>query len=122
MPYGDNATVQKTVFGATDSTEDSRSTNARTVATYYINSQLGLLSDLTNPDNETNNCANLLAAGIVASDPKDIQNNVYWIMGEKILENLKSRSTIKDNLGGASDSFMVEGFHRNLDYSWLTSY
>lgn len=110
MPYGDDDTVQKLVFGAVDNNEDTRTTNARTQATYFMNSKLGLIEDISSPDDETNNCCNFLAAGIVGSSPESVTDNINWKIGLSILESLKTRSSVKDNGSGANDGVLIERF------------
>lgn len=98
--YGDDDTVQKLVFGAVDNNEDTRTTNARTQATYFINAKLGLLEDLASPDDEVNNCCNFLAAGIVGSSPENVADNINWKIGVDILKSITNRSTVeKPNTG-----------------------
>lgn len=108
--YGDDDTVQKLVFGAVDNNEDTRTTNARTTATYFMNSELGLVDDISSPDDETNNCCNFLAAGIVGSSPETVADNINWKIGLKILERLKVRTSVRDNGSGASESMLVDRF------------
>jgi hypothetical protein len=91
--YGDDDTVQKLVFGVVDNNEDTRTANARTQATYFMNAKLGLLEDLTAPDDETNNCCNFLAAGLVGSSPENVSDNINWKIGLDILKSLMNRST-----------------------------
>lgn len=106
--YGDDDTVQKIVWGVVDNNEDTRTTNARTTATYYINAELGLLADLASPDNEINNCCNYLAAGIVGSSPENVAENINWKIGKDILKNLKNRSTAEKP--GTGSTMFVERF------------
>lgn len=110
MPYGDDDTVQKLVFGAVDNNEDTRTTNARTQATYFMNAELKLTQDLTTPDDETNNCCNFLAAGIIGSSPESVTENINWKIGLKILATIKSRSSVIDPYSNTSKTIMVDRF------------
>ncbi len=105
--YGSNTVVQTIVYGTTDSNEDTRCTNARTTATYLINTELGLDADLLSADNEINTCCNYLAAGIISSSPETVTENIFWKIGKTALSQLKNRSSTKPS---QDDSILVDRF------------
>ena len=108
--YGSNTTVQIKVFGATDSAEDTRCTNARDTATRYINTKLGLEDDITTPDNEINDCCNFLAAAIIGSSPETVIENFNWKIGLEMLKKIGMRASVQPS---NNKSVVIDGFGRN---------
>lgn len=88
MVYGTDAAVQKLAYGNTDSSFDTKTTAALTVATVMINAALNLENDITSPSSKVTQCANLLAAGIILSKPEQPENE-HLKLGKELLKSLR---------------------------------
>lgn len=94
--YGTNEDTQRIAFGVPDSNQDARTATARDIATTFINSKLNRRSDITNPSDAINRCANLLAAGIILSGQMTIDSqsmHPFFVQGLKLLEQIQGDDT-----------------------------
>ena len=89
MSYGTIAATQKIAFGATNSDEDTRTTQAQTTATKFINATLNRTTDITTPSGQIDEACNLIAAAILTTSPEHTTENVWWKMGLKLLDYAK---------------------------------
>ena len=88
MAYGTNSAAQILAYGASDSTQDVRTSACRDLATADINSKLGLGNDLTTVPEQVTQCANALAAGYLLQSPNDKEANAWLKKGREMLEEL----------------------------------
>ena len=85
VSYGNSADAQTLAFGAPNTSLDTKTADARDVATSMINSKLNISTDIAAPSDAVTRCCNLLAAGILNPDP----NKDLWKKGMEMLDLLR---------------------------------
>lgn len=89
MSYGSDDNTQILAFGAINNNLDTKTGQARSVATSIINSNLNLENDIASPSTRINDCCNMLAAAILRSKPGENTKDSLWDQGMALLEKLR---------------------------------
>ena len=87
--YGSDDNTQILAFGAINNSLDTKSAQARSVATSMINSHLNIENDITSPSTRVNDCCNMLAAAILRAKPGVNTKDSLWDEGIILLEKMK---------------------------------
>lgn len=87
--YGSDDNTQILAFGAVNNSLDTKTGQARSVATSIINSHLNIENDITTPSTRVNDCCNMLAAAILRAKPGENTKDSLWEEGMILLEKLK---------------------------------
>jgi len=87
--YGSDDNTQILAFGAVNNSLDTKTGQARSVATSIINSHLNIENDITSPSTRVNDCCNMLAAAILRSKPGENNKDSLWDEGMLLLEKLR---------------------------------
>jgi len=91
--YGTNSAVQLLAFGASDSNQDTRTAQARSTMTQFINSHLNRGTDISSPGDAVTECCNLGSAGLILTGQMQINNiaqsHPFFMEAIKLLDLLK---------------------------------
>jgi len=94
VAYGTNSAVQILAYGAANSDEDVRSSQARSTSTAIINATLMIIDDLSAPSNTINQACNLISAAIITTPPEALATNAFWIQGMLLLDLEKGGESV----------------------------